>query len=78
VLERVIYAVRLLTRSRPGGAGARATAILITIAAGGLAAAMVLGVSGSWTKAHLHHRPRIAQPLRSHVDSGWFDSGFTD
>jgi hypothetical protein len=65
VLERTIYALRLLTKSRPSGTAARLTAILTTIGVGGVAAAIVLGFSGSWTNGQLHHRydrPGIARP----------------
>ncbi len=55
VLERTVYAIRVLTKSRPGGTAARAVAILTTVAVGGVAAAIVLGASGSWTNADLHH-----------------------
>lgn len=65
VLQRTVYAIRVLTTSRPDGAAARMAAILASVAAGGVAAAIVLGFSGSWTNADLHHhrydRARVAQ-----------------
>lgn len=55
VLGRTAYAVRLLTGSRPGGTAVRAAAIGAVVVAGGVAAAIVLGVSGSWLNGDLHH-----------------------
>jgi len=63
VVMRTIHAIGLLTRSRPAGTGTRITAILGTLAISGLAAAIVLGASGSWTSGHLHHYPRHGAEL---------------
>jgi hypothetical protein len=58
VLARTVHAVRLLTGSRPAGTPARLAAIVAAVAVGGVAAALVLGASGSWTNGHLHHHER--------------------
>lgn len=63
VLARTVHAVQLLTKSRPAGTTARVGAILTTVAVGGLAAAIVLGASGSWTNAHPYHR----EPHRAEI-----------
>lgn len=73
VLERTVYALRLLTKSRPAGSAIRAAAIVTTIAVGAVAAAIVLSASGSWTHGHLRHRydrPGVAQPDRAPTHQG--------
>jgi hypothetical protein len=64
VLARSISAVRIVTASngrRPGGNRARGVVLLVTLAVSAVAAAILLGMSHSWTNGGLHRPPGTYQ-----------------